>query len=67
MKPPFERFLEKYLQQFGKERKRTLAMSAAKERIRGAEQFVAFLLGRAPKKHERVLISAFDTMPKAKK
>ena len=65
MKPPFERFLEKSLQQFEKERKKTLAEGAAKERIRGARQFVAFLLGQTPKKYERVSRSAFDTMPKA--
>ena len=66
MRPPFERFLEKSLQQFEKERKQTLTEGAAKGRIRGAEQFVAFLLGRTPKKHERVSRSAFDTIPKAK-
>ena len=53
MKPRFERFLEESLREFEQERKHTLAEGAAKERIRGAKQFVAFLLGRTPKKHER--------------
>ncbi len=54
MKAPVERFLEDALKEFEQERQTAgPAEGARKERIRGAKQFVAFLLGRAPKKYER--------------
>jgi hypothetical protein len=54
MESPLERFLGGELQAFGDHLRQTdRADTTVDKRIRGAEQFVLFLLGRATEKYER--------------
>lgn len=54
-KAPFEQFLESALKDFERERQQAgLAPAAIEHRMRGARQFVAFLLGRPPGKGEHL-------------
>ena len=54
MKPPFEKFLEDALKEFEQDRKnKGLRQQPVDHRMRGARQFVRFLLGHPPDKGER--------------
>jgi len=55
VRPPFEKFLVKALEGFERHlESEKLAPRAREHRMRGARQFVRFLLGTPARKHEKV-------------